>query len=78
VKAVYVSEKGERLSASFDRVSRTVTVSLPKDRVVTLPLALSASGARYSNGRETFWEHQGEASFRIDEKPVFQGKIVTP
>lgn len=28
----------------------------------TLPLAISASGARYSNGTVEYWEHQGEAT----------------
>lgn len=29
-----------------------------------LPLALSGSGARYSDSKTTFWEHAGEASFQ--------------
>lgn len=29
----------------------------------TLPIAISASGARYSNGVVEFWEHQGTARF---------------
>jgi membrane-bound inhibitor of C-type lysozyme len=35
-------------------------VSLP-DTLLRLPRALSGSGARYSDGASTYWEHQGTA-----------------
>ncbi len=35
-------------------------VAIPGD-TLTLPRAVSASGARYSDGTSTFWEHQGAA-----------------
>jgi membrane-bound inhibitor of C-type lysozyme len=28
-----------------------------------LPIALSGSGARYSDGKTSIWEHHGEATF---------------
>jgi membrane-bound inhibitor of C-type lysozyme len=31
-------------------------------QVYTLPIAVSASGARYSNGAVEYWGHQGEAT----------------
>lgn len=31
-------------------------------RVYTLPIAMSGSGARYSDGTVEYWEHQGEAT----------------
>jgi len=77
-RAVYNSDRGTRLKAYFDKTSHTVTVSLTSGREVTLPLAVSASGARYSNDRETFWEHHGEASYWINEELVFRGKVELP
>ncbi len=74
--AVYRSSAGEYLSAVFDLNRNVVTVSLPDGRSVTLPVAVSASGARYGNGTETFWEHQGTGRFFRGEKLVFEGMIL--
>lgn len=75
LKATYISDVGARMTAFFDTQAQTVTVTLPDGRRVSLPRAMSGSGARYSNDRETFWEHQGVGSFWIGEKLVFQGKV---
>ena len=75
LKATYISDKGTRMTALFDTQAHTVTVTLPGGRTVTLPRAISGSGARYSNDRETFWEHQGVGSFWTGEKLIFQGKV---
>lgn len=75
IKAIYISPKGARLKASFDTKANTVAITLPSGRSITLPRAISGSGARYSNDRETFWEHHGEASYWIGEKRMFQGKV---
>ena len=75
ITAIYISEQGARLKASFDTKANTVTITLPSGNETTLPRAISGSGARYSNDRETFWEHHGEASYWIGEKRVFQGKV---
>lgn len=42
-------------------------VHLPTGRVVRLPRALSASGARYSDGHVTFWEHQGTVRMELPD-----------
>ena len=75
IKAIYISQEGARLEASFDTKANTMAITLPSGRSITLPRAISGSGARYSNERETFWEHHGEASYWIGEKRVFQGKV---
>ena len=36
----------------------------------TLPIQRSASGARYSDGAITFWDHQGEARFEQGGRAV--------
>ena len=74
-RAVYVAQDGARLLAEFDTQAQTVTVTRPGGQRVTLPLAVSGSGARYSNGKETFWEHHGEGSLWEGEKLIFQGKV---
>ena len=73
---VYVSASGERLTVVFDNAARTVRVTLPGGREVTLPQAVSGSGARYSDGKETFWEHHGDGTFSVGDKVVFEGKAV--
>jgi membrane-bound inhibitor of C-type lysozyme len=54
---------GLRFTVQFR--GETARVALP-DRTFDLPGAVSASGARYSDGATTFWEHQGEASLEVD------------
>jgi len=74
IEARYVSATGERLVAVFDNAADAVTVTLPGGRTVTLPRAVSGSGARYSDGTDTFWDHHGEGTFTTGETTVFQGK----
>lgn len=74
VTAYYASAEGEQLTARFDIHAKTVTVERPGKKTRTLPLAVSASGARYSNGEMTFWEHQGTATLFRGDTIVFTGK----
>jgi len=74
IEARYVSATGERLGAVFDNAADTVTITLPDGRTVTLPRAVSGSGARYSDGTDTFWDHHGEGTFTTGEKIFFQGR----
>ncbi len=73
--AVYVSEQGQRLTACFDIPGKTVRLALPDGRSVTLPVALSGSGARYGDDARTFWEHQGGAIYEEDGRLLFKGRI---
>ena len=73
-EAVYVSTQGQRLAARFDIPAKTVRLVLPDGRTLTLPLAVSGSGARYSNGAQTFWEHQGGAIFEERGALLFEGR----
>jgi len=78
ITAVYAAEDGAELTARFDTKKNTVEVTLPDGRTVTLPRAVSGSGARYSDGRETFWEHQGEATYTVGEETLFRGMNKNP
>lgn len=73
--AVYVSEQGQRLTARFDIPGRKVRLVLPGGKTLTLPVAMSGSGARYSNGAQTFWEHQGSAIYEEGETLLFESKL---
>lgn len=62
----YRNARGERVYARYGRLSddtlHFVKLRLPGGKEYTLPLALSASGARYTDEREiVWWEHQGKA-----------------
>lgn len=74
VSATYSDGKSE-VMANFDNDADTVTFSHPSLGAVTLPRALSGSGARYANGDETlvFWEHQGELTITKDDEVIFKG-----
>jgi len=73
LSAVYLGEGGATLSASFDTEGKKVTLTLPGGGTVVLPQAISASGARYSDGNRTFWEHQDKAVYTEGEKVIFKG-----
>ncbi len=50
------------LTVTYDNTTQTAVVET-QNTAFKLPLAQSGSGARYSDGTTTFWEHQGEATF---------------
>lgn len=78
VAASYVSSSGKQLEACFDRQTDTVTLRLADAEAITLPVAVSASGARYSDERRTFWEHHGVGRYYIGEALLFEGRPVEP
>ncbi|MGV8079564.1 MAG: MliC family protein [Syntrophales bacterium] len=63
----YVCDGGDRILATYyelsDRSLSFVKVRLPGGREYTLPQALSASGARYTDDRELVWWIKGDAAF---------------
>jgi len=76
VKATYSSNTGQILKVDFNNEKATVTVHMPDESLLELKSAPSASGARYSNGSVTFWEHQGEATLSRNEAEIFKGTEV--
>ncbi|MGH6612525.1 MAG: MliC family protein [Burkholderiaceae bacterium] len=61
IHAKYACADGKTLFARFTQDPQRVNLK-HGNRSWRLPIARSGSGARYSNGRVTFWEHQGEAT----------------
>ncbi|HOF50493.1 MAG TPA: META domain-containing protein [Candidatus Colwellbacteria bacterium] len=78
-RLVYVSyyDGTTEVKAVFNNMNETVTFTHEAVGKVTLPRAISASGARYANADESivFWEHQGEVTIDKDGETVFQGPI---
>ena len=63
------NQKGEQFVARYGALSdnslRFVKVTMPDGRELTLPQAVSASGARYTDEHDfVWWEHQG--TVRVD------------
>lgn len=75
VAASYLANDGKTVEACFDLDRKNVTLRLPDLSVVTLPAAISGSGARYSDGKLTFWEHQGAGRYFSGETLVFEGMV---
>lgn len=73
VPATYAAAGGEQLQACFDLTRKNVTVGLADGSRVVLPVAMSGSGARYSDGTRTFWEHQGIGRYFVGETLLFEG-----
>jgi len=71
----YLSNNGTTLTASFDPNTNQIQVTLPDGRTVLLPAAISASGSRYSNAYETFWDHQGKGIYTKGDKVIFEGTV---
>lgn len=67
------SDDSVTVEASFNNDDGTVTFTHPAVGTVTLPRAISASGARYANEDESivFWEHQGEVTIILNGVDVF-------
>lgn len=66
------------LTANYRIKANTVILNSEKLSLnnVELKIAESGSGARYlsPDGKIEFWEHQGEATVKVDGKEVFVGK----
>lgn len=71
------SDGSSRVEAEFDNDAHTVTFTQRAVGTVTLPQAISGSGARYANEDESivFWEHQGELTITKDGETVFIGEV---
>jgi membrane-bound inhibitor of C-type lysozyme len=56
----YACASGRTFSVTYDGGFTVATVKAD-GQTYELPAAMSASGARYTDGKVEFWEHQGEA-----------------
>jgi membrane-bound inhibitor of C-type lysozyme len=71
--ATFVSNSDQQIQAVY-RDNDTVTLTFPDSRIEILNLAVSASGARYISGKKEWWEHQGKATYSINDQVIFTGR----
>lgn len=64
----------ETIRADY-RDNGTVTLTFADGTTRVLSQALSASGARYVSGSDEWWEHHGEATYSVNGKWMFLGKL---
>lgn len=74
IEATFVCPDGTRINAVFDNAADTVTITL-SDEMLTLPRAVSGSGARYSDDTTTFWNQGDEALVEVNGEIVYQGCV---
>jgi membrane-bound inhibitor of C-type lysozyme len=76
VSVVY-SDGENSVRATFSTTEQTVSFTHPEVGTHILPVAVSASGARYANSDESvvFWEHQDEVTIMKDGEEIFRGRL---
>ena len=74
--AFYVSSRGDKLTAIYHNNFNLVEVHLPDGRITRLPRAYSNSGARFSDGGETFWAFNDEGAYWLINRRIFHGSLV--
>jgi membrane-bound inhibitor of C-type lysozyme len=71
LKAVrYRCDDGQDVLATFIKIDPPVARIERAGMRWILPLRISASGARYSEGSVTFWEQQGQARLEVEGHAV--------
>jgi|ERR1043166_1100199 membrane-bound inhibitor of C-type lysozyme len=73
VKVTYLCKKNLRMTARFDNYRRVVAIKLPDGSDVFLRRAASASGARFTNGDQVFWEHRGTGTYYVKDQMICTG-----
>ncbi len=61
--------------ANYSPDVKSVTI-YTQGQTFRLPIAMSGSGARYSDGKTTLWEHQGQAQFETPGASFRSCKVV--
>ncbi len=76
ISVIYLAQD-TTLFVTFNNTDETVTFTHTKTGKVTLPSAISGSGARYTNSDETieFWEHQGVGTLSLHGAAIFTGSL---
>lgn len=73
-QASFIAETGEIVEAVY-YADESVQLQLPDQTKADLQIAVSGSGSRYTNGSAEWWEHQGEATYRVNDEVLFSGKV---
>jgi len=70
IEAVYRCEDGKKIHATFVKNPSQVILVFGPGHVLRLKQALSASGARYSDGINEFWVKGNKATLTISGKTI--------
>ena len=79
IRAKFTCDAGRTIDAEFVAAPQPlVRLALSDGRVLTLPQAISASGARYASAddRVVFWNKGDTAFLEEGGKPTFAGCVV--
>ena len=71
INATFVCPDGTNIPVVFNNVADEAEVTLP-DGVVTLPRAISGSGARYSDGTTTLWNKGNEVLVEVNGATIYE------
>ena len=70
---VYQSVTGEELRVTYNTTYASVNLLLP-EQAITLPQVISASGARYADDKDEFWNKGQNATYKKDGILLFEGR----
>ena len=81
-RGTFASSKGEAVTAVYYKAGGTrdrarVRLLFPDKTQTELYVAMSGSGARYTNLTAEWWEHQGEATYNVGGTNIFRGQIMS-
>ena len=72
----YRCADGTVIDARYYIDAKSVDFSVrDSSETVRLPIAMSGSGARYSDGAYELWEHQGEVRVTLPDGTVYDGCV---
>lgn len=74
--AVYRCPLNVDIAADYSPDAKSVTLYAP-GHTFRLPIAMSGSGARYSDGKTMIWEHQGTATFETSGASFTGCKVIS-
>ncbi len=79
IQATFECKNDHSITAVFDNKNNTVQLSLSDGRQITLPRALSADGARYANGDESFvfWNVGDTAFITEGERTTYENCVTS-
>ena len=71
---VFYADDGSSISATYYS-DETVILQFQDATQQTLRAARSGSGTRYTLNSREWWEHQGKATYTVNGKTIFVGKL---
>lgn len=78
-RGAFVATNGQSITAIYFKPVRfgapgSVTLVFDDKKRLQLEQARSGSGIRFTNNLAEWWEHQGEATYKVNGRETFRGK----